>query len=319
MDLSTRVNLNGSNLVDGSRTTVWTTTGFPSSAVVDLGSIQKVDLFRVDFGNYAGAGYKFLIEIATTPGSWNTIVDSTTRMDTAEVVLAKTDSINAQYVRLTITGAIHPKGDTVSIADFRVVKSNGGAHAPVLLIKKISATKTSVKCNFSTFWPAGAKGSILTYQRIGSSGTFLIKTGVKAGSSSSVISSLATGNVNAYYVESFLDGIITASDTVIFDTNPTAVRETGSSAIPEGIILQQCYPNPFNPTTTISFSIPIKSFVTLTVIDLLGREVSTIVSEELSAGNYSRQWNAKENASGIYFYRLKAGTYIETKKLVLLR
>jgi lysophospholipase L1-like esterase len=242
-----------SNLVDGNRTTVWTTTGFPSSAMVDLGSIQKVDLFRVDFGNYAGTGYKFLIEVATTPGSWSTIVDSTTRMDTAEVVLAKTDSINAQYVRLTITGAIHPKGDTVSIADFRVVKSNGGAHAPVLLIKKISATKTSVKCNFSTFWPAGVKGAILTYQRIGSNGTFVASTGLKAGSSSSIVQNLKTGNVNAYYAVSFLDGIITASDTVVIDTNPTAVKESRSNAIPSGIVLQQCYPTPFNPSTTISF------------------------------------------------------------------
>jgi lysophospholipase L1-like esterase len=309
----------GSNLVDSSRLTVWTTIGFPSSAVVDLGSIQKVDLYRVDFGNYAGTGYKFLIEAATTPGSWSTVVDSTTRTDTAEIVLIKTDSIDARYIRLTITGAIHPKGDTVSVADFRVVKSNGGVHAPVILIKKISATSSNVKCRFSTFWPAGAKGSMLTYQRIGSAGTFLATTGLKAGGSSFTVSSLKTGSVNAYYVESFLDGIIAASDTVIIDTNPTSVKETGLSAIPTGIVLQQCYPNPFNPTTTIAFSIPVKSFVSLKILDLLGREVTTIVSEELSAGNYSYRWNATGNASGIYFYRLNVGTYRETKKLVLLR
>jgi photosystem II stability/assembly factor-like uncharacterized protein len=79
------------------------------------------------------------------------------------------------------------------------------------------------------------------------------------------------------------------------------------------------YPNPFNPSTTISFNLPSKSFVSLKVFDLLGREVATIVSEEMSVGSYSRQWNAANMSSGIYFYRLQAGSFTETKKLVLLR
>jgi hypothetical protein len=84
-------------------------------------------------------------------------------------------------------------------------------------------------------------------------------------------------------------------------------------------VLLQNYPNPFNPTTTISFSLPSRSFVSLKVFDILGREVATIVSEEMSAGSYSRQWNAAQMSSGIYFYRLQAGTYIEMKKLVFLK
>jgi hypothetical protein len=83
--------------------------------------------------------------------------------------------------------------------------------------------------------------------------------------------------------------------------------------------LRQNYPNPFNPTTTISFSLPSKSFVALKVFDVLGREVVTIISEELLAGSYTRHWNASNIASGIYYYRLQAGSFIETKKLVLLR
>jgi len=83
--------------------------------------------------------------------------------------------------------------------------------------------------------------------------------------------------------------------------------------------LTQNYPNPFNPTTTISFSLPSKSFVSLKVFDILGRDVASIISEEMSAGNYSRQWKADKMSSGIYFYRLQAGSFIETKKLVLLK
>jgi len=89
--------------------------------------------------------------------------------------------------------------------------------------------------------------------------------------------------------------------------------------MPRGYTLAQNYPNPFNPTTTISFDLPSGSFVSLKVFDLLGREISTLVSGELQAGHYTRQWNAGGIASGIYFYRLQAGSYSQTKQLLLLR
>jgi hypothetical protein len=84
-------------------------------------------------------------------------------------------------------------------------------------------------------------------------------------------------------------------------------------------ILNQNYPNPFNPTTNISFTLPQRSFVSLKVFDLLGREVTTIISEEMLAGSYAKQWNAANIPSGIYFYRLQAGLYSETKKLILFK
>ena len=88
---------------------------------------------------------------------------------------------------------------------------------------------------------------------------------------------------------------------------------------PISYALRQNFPNPFNPTTSISFALPTRSFVSLKVFDVLGREVSTIVCGELQAGTYTRQWNAANLASGVYFYRLQAGTYSDTKKLLLLR
>jgi len=88
---------------------------------------------------------------------------------------------------------------------------------------------------------------------------------------------------------------------------------------PNYYFLSQNYPNPFNPSTTFSFYLPKRSHAALKIFDLLGREVATIVSEELTAGNYSRKWNAGNTPSGIYFYRLQAGAFTETKKLILLR
>lgn len=88
---------------------------------------------------------------------------------------------------------------------------------------------------------------------------------------------------------------------------------------PDNFVLEQNFPNPFNPTTTISFSLPSRSFVSLKVFDGLGREVAVLLSEELVAGNYNQQWNASGFSNGVYYYRLQAGTYFQTKKLVLLK
>jgi hypothetical protein len=103
--------------------------------------------------------------------------------------------------------------------------------------------------------------------------------------------------------------------------------EGGSATLPAHFNLEQNYPNPFNPSTTIAFSLPLKALVSLTIFDVLGREVSRLVTEELSAGTHVRQWNAGGLTSGIYFYRLlalpisggPAGNFTETRKLLLLR
>jgi len=98
----------------------------------------------------------------------------------------------------------------------------------------------------------------------------------------------------------------------------TSVREESTSKL-SGFVLHQNYPNPFNPTTTIRFSLPQREHVTLKVFDVLGREVATLVSERLSAGRHFVQWNALGRASGVYLYRLQVGTYVEAKKMTLLR
>lgn len=95
--------------------------------------------------------------------------------------------------------------------------------------------------------------------------------------------------------------------------------EYSPSEVPASFRLDQNYPNPFNPVTTISFTLPSKSFVSLKVFDALGKEVSILVSQELPGGTYSTKWNAGGLPSGVYFYRLQAGSFTETKKLVLLR
>jgi hypothetical protein len=124
---------------------------------------------------------------------------------------------------------------------------------------------------------------------------------------------------------SFVDvnnGWVVGSNGVILHTTDgglTFVESSTTGEVPVTYALKQNYPNPFNPATTISLSIPSKSFVSLKIFDALGKEVAILISEELSTGVYSQQWNAAGFSSGVYFYRLQAGSFTETKKLVLLR
>ncbi len=97
----------------------------------------------------------------------------------------------------------------------------------------------------------------------------------------------------------------------------TAVHE--ADAAPREFALEQNYPNPFNPTTVISYRLSAVSKVSLKVYDILGREIATLVDEEMNAGVHEASFDASRLASGIYFYQLKAGDFLATKKLVLLK
>jgi hypothetical protein len=88
---------------------------------------------------------------------------------------------------------------------------------------------------------------------------------------------------------------------------------------PSGYRLNQNYPNPFNPSTTISYRLPGRSFVTLKVYDVLGREVQTLVSGEESAGEHTIMFDGNGLSSGVYIYRLTAGLYRESREMLLLK
>lgn len=89
--------------------------------------------------------------------------------------------------------------------------------------------------------------------------------------------------------------------------------------ISDNFTLEQNYPNPFNPITTISYSIPQSSFVTLKIYDALGNEAAVLVNEQKTAGRHEVNFSSSQLASGIYFYKLMAGSFTQTKKMILLR
>lgn len=90
-------------------------------------------------------------------------------------------------------------------------------------------------------------------------------------------------------------------------------------SIPSEYFLLQNFPNPFNPSTTIKFNVPERSAVALKVYDVLGKEVATLLNEEKSEGSYEVEFDGSDLTSGIYFYRLQASGFVETKKMILLK
>jgi hypothetical protein len=120
--------------------------------------------------------------------------------------------------------------------------------------------------------------------------------------------------------------IFSGSETGVGNPTPAVYRfepalgsEFMGGANPEWSVLSQARPNPFSVGTTIEFSLPYSGFVTLKILNMLGEEVATPVSEILDRGNYECRWDASSNASGVYFYRLEAGEFTETRKVILVR
>jgi hypothetical protein len=120
------------------------------------------------------------------------------------------------------------------------------------------------------------------------------------------------------FVQSTGSMTVYQSETINYN-DLTATGVENENSLPEGFSLQQNYPNPFNPSTSIKFSIPESGLTTLKVYNILGNEVTTLISGELKAGTFTETFDASDLPSGVYFYTLKSNNFYETKKMMLLK
>ncbi len=142
------------------------------------------------------------------------------------------------------------------------------------------------------------------------------------------IDAVSSGSITIFadrdgYVSSSTTRSISASTFNIENVNltitPVSPTSVGGGNVPTSYRLEQNYPNPFNPSTTIEFSIPSAQFVTLKVYNLLGQEVATLVNGLQTAGAHSVRWNASSLSTGFYFYKIEAGKFTQTRKLMLMK
>jgi len=125
-----------------------------------------------------------------------------------------------------------------------------------------------------------------------------------------------------YFAEGRIRDVSVPCRPGVDPADPEVLAENLQQGDPQGVReyqLLQNYPNPFNPSTTISYSLPGNSHVTLKIYNSLGQEVATLINEEKPAGRYQVTWNAANISSGVYFYRMMAGSFVETRKLNVLK
>jgi len=139
------------------------------------------------------------------------------------------------------------------------------------------------------------------------------------------LSSYMNSDLNGEWILTIEDNNITNNGTLkswglVFNKGEiTDVEYEGSGNTPNNFSLEQNYPNPFNPSTKIQYRVPSISQVVLKIYDILGNEIATLVNEEKPAGVYEVEFNAATLSSGVYFYQLKAGEFIQTKKMILIK
>ncbi|NNG28081.1 MAG: T9SS type A sorting domain-containing protein [Ignavibacteriaceae bacterium] len=120
-------------------------------------------------------------------------------------------------------------------------------------------------------------------------------------------------------ITSLADPLLVDTSDASFSITPPSGVEIVELEIPEDYHLFQNYPNPFNPKTAIEFQLPVRSAVTLKIYDALSNEIAVLVDEEMESGSYKVDFNAVNIASGIYFYRIQAGYFVQTKKMILMK
>ena len=172
-----------------------------------------------------------------------------------------------------------------------------------------------------SYFADGATQDTIFYRSAFDPSSFGGKTAVnvQGGTSPSVFSSVAGFRQSA---SGFGGGVLFAGfgpSDVFYDGSNISVSVDEERGVPDEFELSQNYPNPFNPETEIRFRVPTASHVTLTVYNVLGREVATLVNDQLAPGSYTAKFGSADLASGTYFYRLQSGNTVVTKKMLLLK
>lgn len=171
-----------------------------------------------------------------------------------------------------------------------------------------NSTTNNYFINSDTGWCTGGGGKIIRTDNGGLNWT-------------SQISNTGSHLTSVHFIDALTGWAVGFNGTVIKTVTGGLTSVNQTSGIIDSFILNQNFPNPFNPNTTIQYSLSEKSFVTLKVYDVKGNEIAALVNEKQDRGNYSVQFSTVklQLSSGIYFYRLEAGSFVETKRMMLLK
>ncbi|MBI5473370.1 MAG: T9SS type A sorting domain-containing protein [Ignavibacteriae bacterium] len=296
-----------------------------------------VDVLPLAVGNQWTYRYFTLYDYAPAGDPTETRTDSGLAVYSVLDRIANADSIRWQFrVRRDLLRhqiLWHAGRDTIyAIRDstsFELIENNSGQHR---LYRNESSTQ--IRQDVFPFTRAFTDTtSVWRYRRVGQGDTVRFRSAEHIVPSQTYASDFTfrrnTGLTRHVFNTGSID-VYSAAHHFLISSRITSRDESRKEGIAERFELEQNYPNPYNPTTNIRFtiqSLPAEvhgtqagsHFTILKVFDLLGREVATLVNEVKQPGTYTVQWNAKGSASGVYLYRLQAGDFLLTKKMLLLR
>ena len=284
----------------------------------DQTPVDSVELFDDGLHNDGGAGDSLFANSWLVPPveESNYYIDlQVTRVDSDTVVnhlnnMALFTTIGPVVVEdydITSTDTVPNPGDQIR---FKLKLLNDGLTATAINIMAMISTTDSciseISNNSTDFGDIPAGGSVIPASVFQS---YVVE-----------INPNCPGDTDVWFnVDIYSDGNFFWSDSFAFHIyNVTAILDEQNS-LPDKYALHQNYPNPFNPNTKILYSVPEESLINIKIYNTLGEEVAVLVNENKAAGNYEVEFDAANLPSGIYFYKLQAGEYINTKKMILLK
>lgn len=199
--------------------------------------------------------------------------------------------------------------DTFGVISFAKIMNMSGSNNPIRLIRvsvNYPVGWESCFCDIVQCHPTGTDTAVANYPPGLSDIAIMLYSHSIPGTGYITVRAEKVSNPNENY-------------TVVFGGTYSPIGIRPISTVAEEFELSQNYPNPFNPSTKITFSIPHKSYVSLKVYDVLGRELRVLVNETLTQGEYEVDFNAGGFASGIYYYRLNADEHVSVRKMIVLK
>jgi len=301
-------------LADGFVNTTWRAFGLPANVQFDLGETQKIDNFQILFLSEKTMGYQYTIETSTDNSTWTKVVDQSNRKD---ILLACShDSItpvDARYIKLTINSFSNSNLDYVKLAEFKVMKYTGAAHAPVLYGEK------SLKTNYFANVSADSENNSLLdiYVRAFNKSYFDVK-GFSV-TKNKILTSSISGKENvfsSFYASAFLNGteLISDSLSVIFEK---AVLVSVPELENESEI--SVYPNPFTEEVSIDIASLNWSDCKVTILNMEGKLIKTIYPSkgEMIKWNGTNMSGSKVD-SGIYSCRIESGKLVRSVNVIFV-
>jgi lysophospholipase L1-like esterase len=309
-------------LNDGNPSTRWISDTIPGWVVIDLDTVQKIDMFKFNFSDRKGNGYQYVNEVSEDSINWVTVVDQSARSDTSLSIYADVvDPIDAQYVKFTVTGALYDEEHGVEICEFGIYKYSDAIHAPILNYLITRESTRLLEFELEPILTTNVGEAVAIYWKQPGDHEFNALTGYRAANQEKERITIKKEDIHLFYAIAFKDGKEVISDTLQLGDPALSIGKSDTDVqIPTGIYLYENFPNPFNPRTIINYELPITNFIELKIYNLLGKKVATLVSRRQKAGYYKVEWDASGFASGVYYYRLSTDTgFAQTKKLVVLK